>query len=341
MDKPVQKIENGYHVLTLKTSYPHFEGVWTWGDKMDQMIMLIRNPLHAIPSYHTMRYELWFSTSWQQSYDRRNFTYTERPTVEEWVPWRDARFVNEMNRWGNFTDYWMMGGMKWNYTYMDENNGPPYTNWTYTEDHRCFNRETADGRNVSKLMDCHPKAIIQFEKLYSPQESIGVAEMSKLAAVLDGVDHVDIIELEARPCVYKEVMRRTAFYNPNRNGKGPAPETKKFTYDQLEFMIAKVEELKFKYSQGEWLEDSNAIVLTNTLESYLVLIRLQYEVARREACQDDPEWYFNGDPGFTCAIVERDMCAPVSAHFADRSDGKTANTACCVCGGGIIPDELT
>lgn len=310
---------------------------------MDQMIMLIRNPLYAIPSYHTMRYELWFSTSWDQSYKRRNFTYTERPTVEEWIPWRDARFINEMNRWGNFTDFWMMGGMKWNSTeFVNEGveGAEQYTNWTYTPDPRCFNRTTIEGKNLTRLMDCNPKTIIQFEKLYSPKEDIGIKEMAKLAAVLDGVDNVDMLELEARPCVYKEVMRRTEFYNPNRNGKGPAPETKKFTIEQLAFMIHKMEELKFKYSRSEWQNDSNAVVLVDILSSYLTLTKIHYEVARKEACKDDPDWYFNGDPGFTCAIVEKDMCAPVSLHFGDRPDGKTANSACCICGGGIFPEAL-
>lgn len=331
--------ENGYHVLTLKTSYPHFEGPWAWGDEMDQMIMLIRNPLHAIPSYHTMRYELWFSTSWDQSYARRNFTYTERPTVEEWEPWRDARFKNEINRWGNFTDFWMMGGMKWNNTFIDGNGDdvPYHTNWTYNQDFRCHNRTTIDGRNLTRLMDCNPKTIIQFEKLYSPKEDIGLKEMAKLAAVLDGVENVDIIELEARPCVYKEVMRRTEFYNPNRNGKGPAPDTKKFTAEQIEMIIAKMVELRYKYSREEWQYDSNALVLVPILDSYITLAKLQFQIAIAEACADDESWYFNDDPGFTCAIVQKDMCHPISQMFPNGPNGLTANTACCICGGGIYP----
>ena len=49
---------NGLETLHIKTSYPHSEGVWSWGSRMDQMILLIRNPRWAIPSYHTMKFEL-------------------------------------------------------------------------------------------------------------------------------------------------------------------------------------------------------------------------------------------------------------------------------------------
>jgi len=50
--------------LTIKTSWPHKAGVWSWGSTMDQVILLVRNPRWAIPSYHTMQFELGYATDW-------------------------------------------------------------------------------------------------------------------------------------------------------------------------------------------------------------------------------------------------------------------------------------
>lgn len=37
--------------VAIKTSWPHHEGIWNWGNQMDQVLLLIRNPRWAIPSY--------------------------------------------------------------------------------------------------------------------------------------------------------------------------------------------------------------------------------------------------------------------------------------------------
>ena len=95
--------------LHVKSSYPHHEGTWTWGDKMDQMIMLLRNPRWALPSYHTMRFELDFSESWAQSYARIPYVYTVRPAVAQWETWREENFATEMDNWVNFINFWMDG----------------------------------------------------------------------------------------------------------------------------------------------------------------------------------------------------------------------------------------
>ena len=103
---------NGLETLHIKTSYPHSEGVWSWGSRMDQMILLIRNPRWAIPSYHTMKFELLFSNSWYSSYLRIPFVYTHRPPVEDWDLWRDAYFESEMQNWLDFIDFWMEGELR-------------------------------------------------------------------------------------------------------------------------------------------------------------------------------------------------------------------------------------
>lgn len=77
---------------------------------MDQMLLLIRNPRKAIPSYHNMRWELDYATDWDSSYARIPDTYTERPSVEQWETWRDGNFDREIDEWFRFYDFWMQGG---------------------------------------------------------------------------------------------------------------------------------------------------------------------------------------------------------------------------------------
>jgi len=95
--------------LHIKTGYPHHEGTWSWGDKMDQVVLLMRNPRWALPSYHTMRFELDFSESFVDSYLRIPYVYTVRPSVASWVTWRDINFEKEMQNWIDYIDFYMTG----------------------------------------------------------------------------------------------------------------------------------------------------------------------------------------------------------------------------------------
>lgn len=220
--------QEGQHVLTMKSSYPHPEGKWSWGNLMDQEMLLIRNPRYALPSYHTIRYELNFSQNWAQSYERINFTYTERPAVEMWEEWRDLRFDREMDRWCWYIDYWMSNGR---FRRLDDNGNPMH------DPHCQF--------EMSK--DCFPQAVIQFEKLISGDAKVGMRELDKMGDVLDASPHVAIIAKEARPCVYQEVIVRKEFYNANRDGNGPGNNEKTFTILQLRSMRNQIRTLYLKW----------------------------------------------------------------------------------------------
>ena len=69
------------NALHVKSSYPHHEGTWSWGDKLDQTLFLIRNPRWALPSYHSMRFELDFANNWAESFSRIGLTYKQRAPV--------------------------------------------------------------------------------------------------------------------------------------------------------------------------------------------------------------------------------------------------------------------
>jgi hypothetical protein len=256
--------ENGFeNVLTLKSSFPHPEGIWNWGANMDQVILLVRNPRWAIPSYHTLRYEIEFSKGWDESYKRRNFTYKERAPVDLWIQWRDARFDREMDRWGWFIDFWMQDGLK-----RAKNDGD------VEEQHwRCFKGQ----------MDCTPKAVIKYESLVSSNRNTGRQEMEKLGSVLDSSPNVNAIEPEARNCVFGKVLERKEFYNAARDGFGPATSEKVFTYQQLNAMRAQIETIRDKYAAEPWNQDPTAMDLVAALNSYIEEVQDEYELAVQEA----------------------------------------------------------
>jgi hypothetical protein len=249
--------QNGYNnVLTIKTSYPHHEGTWKWRGAMDQVILLVRNPRYAVPSYYTMRYELDFSDNWDKSYSRKEHTYTGRPLLHNWYTWRNNNWFKELNRWSWYIDFWMSGGMIRNVT------GIPEYDW-HCEGERHLN--------------CVPRTVIHFEKLYSEDEQTGVSEALRLASALDGSPNVTVIAPEARPCIYKEVMARPEFYNKNRDGKGSDPDLMTFHYTHLDYYWRRLEEYKDKYSTGEWLQNENAKILVQILDSYIEEISVEYE----------------------------------------------------------------
>jgi hypothetical protein len=191
---------------------------------MDQVLLLIRNPRRAIPSYHTMRWELGYATDWQSSYVHIPDTYMKRPTVDQWILWRNIHFNREMDAWYTFNDFWMQGGYR-----VDKGSVHP----------RCLNSE----------IDCQPKDVIDFDNLYSSSPS---NEFLKIGAVLDASPNVQVISDQARECVLRNVYNRTGHQDLNMHqGSRPFPDLPMqylFTLPQLERMFNRTIELRNKYS---------------------------------------------------------------------------------------------
>lgn len=265
--------EEGLHVTSLKTSYPHPEGDWSYGDqkKMHQSILLLRNPRYALPSFHTMRHELNFSDNFDDSHLRLNYTYTERSSVAEWENWRDHYFDMEMDRWGWVVEFWMQNGVR-------RGDGGAL-GWILRGDPG--NERYYDPRCGRDIPDCRPVRVLSFEKFYDPLE--GVAETSKLASAMVGLDGVGVIEEEGWPCVYHETLKKAEteprFYNTNRDGYGPAREAKKFTHRQLYIMMTEIDRLRNQFADANYNAANR--VSTNVLPDLLGILDGYYaEVAQ-------------------------------------------------------------
>jgi hypothetical protein len=85
-------------VVSVKTHYPQSNGrEIPWKDMVDRAILLLRSPLHAIPSYHNYVYE----------YDNKLAPHSTRAPTEEWIKWRDNNFEKELAAWETHLRYWV------------------------------------------------------------------------------------------------------------------------------------------------------------------------------------------------------------------------------------------
>ena len=70
-------------------------------------MLLVRSPRWAIPSYHSMRFELNYADGWMQTFQRTDYLYTDLLGVVQWYVWRNGRFDWEMSRWRYQNEFWM------------------------------------------------------------------------------------------------------------------------------------------------------------------------------------------------------------------------------------------
>lgn len=207
----------------MKIGFPNPNGIWSWENQMNQVVLLLRNPRWAIPSFHTMRYELDFADDWLSSFYRIPYIYTERPAVALWNSWRDANFNIELQAYVDHLEFWMQGGLE-----AETGNISPY----------CADND----------IDCRPKAVIDFENFYKENPDV---DFFQLAGILDKTYNstaVEMLAASARVCALDKVYEKTDLrHNNNRQGSGPTAQEFLFTSTQLQTMEDKLVELRDKY----------------------------------------------------------------------------------------------
>lgn len=83
----------GDAVVTVKTHYPQSNGVRVEFDgRIQRAFIVIRNPMHSIPSFFNHIYEVRNHLS----------VHSERAPVEDWIKWRDAYLETEISEYKKF-----------------------------------------------------------------------------------------------------------------------------------------------------------------------------------------------------------------------------------------------
>lgn len=90
---------NGHaNMVSIKTHYPSHEGREVPGaENIPRTILLLRHPLHSVPSYYNYLYEM----------ENHLENHSTRAPLEAWVAWRDANFDRQLQVWKKHTEYWM------------------------------------------------------------------------------------------------------------------------------------------------------------------------------------------------------------------------------------------
>ena len=91
-----RKRDDWYELISIKTHYPARPHKIESFRHMNRAILLIRNPIHALPSHANYHYEK----------DSKLADHTTRAPTSYWVEWRDHHFEDEIELWGNHIGYW-------------------------------------------------------------------------------------------------------------------------------------------------------------------------------------------------------------------------------------------
>jgi len=278
----------------MKANYPHHEGHWTWDDTMDQVMLVMRNPRHAIIEYHDVLNDINYATSAESAYNMSGNLYRKRAPLDEYLAWRDNRTLNEIHWYGWFIDYWMEAGLL---------RDIPSHRLTTTEH---FKREAQPGPFVESGrayevmvgnmtvsptydihcvydLDCEPVAIISIERLLDP--ILGPNESNKIAEAIDGKLGMTVIESEARKCVWRELVVNKKGVRNMLDRTGPQTDTYIFTDVMHQKMIDQLNRLKTKYSASEWSGKATVQDLLSIIDEYITDINLHISTNATELVQ--------------------------------------------------------
>mmetsp|Transcript_4978 Transcript_4978/g.5490 ORF Transcript_4978/g.5490 Transcript_4978/m.5490 type:complete len:440 (+) Transcript_4978:148-1467(+) len=247
----------------VKTQYPHYEGIWSYGSNLAQTIYLIRNPRWAMPSYHTLLSEIGYAHSWELAYSEVSKVFEKRAPMEDWTRWRDYRFDDEINLWGFHIDYYMGNGTQYWFDYDFERNGQTPFRFR-TEEERPWPKDS----HCIYDSDCAPKAVISYEYL---RDSVkGPAELKKIADVLRGkAGYEEVLEDEAIDCIWHETwVNAPEPSNDNRDLNGLPSEAYNFTLPQMYKIEDKLQEMIAKYEGRKWAANPVAMDLVDNFRNY-------------------------------------------------------------------------
>ena len=87
----------------IKSNYPHHEGFWSWGNRADQVVLVVQNIRRTMVEYHNILWDIAVGkASGYGSYDWGSdaVVYKYRPGLSSFLQWRDLRVLDEINWYG-------------------------------------------------------------------------------------------------------------------------------------------------------------------------------------------------------------------------------------------------
>mmetsp|Transcript_29339 Transcript_29339/g.44410 ORF Transcript_29339/g.44410 Transcript_29339/m.44410 type:complete len:412 (-) Transcript_29339:173-1408(-) len=251
----------------VKTQYPHYEGIWSYGQSMNQVVYVLRNPRWAMPSYLTLLSELDYAHTWQVAFDHFPEVLNQRAPMEDWIKWRDYRFEDELLLWGLHIDFYMENGAQYWMPYDFERNGQfPFSFLNETD------TKPQDFHCQHDIDDCRPVAVVSYERLKDP--ILGPSELEKIANALRGKAEMTVLREDGIQCMWHDTWVHTPSSSSDNDDDGfPTAYYYNFTMEQLQSIEDKLVEYRDKYGTGSWADHPPAQDLVANFISYLDEIR--------------------------------------------------------------------
>jgi len=271
----------------IKTNYPTHEGIWSWGNHTDQVMLVVRSIRTTLVEYHNILWDIDYAETYQEAFSRTENLFLERPPLDDWLAWRDLRVKDEIDWYGWFIDYWMEGGLMRD-IFTHKITTPEQWNMVtkptvYKKTDVAFDlivgndtdvEPSKDPHCINDLSDCRPSHIISGERLVTRES--GPVEGRKIARALKGKQGISdyLINEEAWDCIWSELMVKKKGDKTFLDRKGIAESNYNFSEEMINAMIKELNRLIDKYgggSQGEWSQES-AKVLVSLLMSHRDLL---------------------------------------------------------------------
>ena len=90
---------------TPPENYPHHEGYWTWSDVIDQTVLVLKNPRHAIEEYHAICWDVNYATQYDEALDNLDSLYVSHPDVDDFIAWCDKHIFRKIKWWDWHIDH--------------------------------------------------------------------------------------------------------------------------------------------------------------------------------------------------------------------------------------------
>lgn len=254
---------SGPRVGIIKTQWPHYQGIWSFGSTLDQVILVVRNPRWAIPSFHNILSEVNYAQDWQSVFGHIDDVFTARAPVANWIYWRDLKFDQELDLWAYHIDYYMEDGQQyWDELDYERVGESPFH--FRTEDMKPWPKDY----HCIYDIDCIPKEVISYEKLRNYET--GPNELRKIANTFRGKKAMTVLSDEAVDCVWFETfLKADAPKNDDRDEGGRSRVQYSMTNVQTQKIADKLYYMRDKYSESKYSNSTAAIDLVAIFNEYI------------------------------------------------------------------------
>ncbi|KAL3805569.1 hypothetical protein HJC23_005813 [Cyclotella cryptica] len=183
-------------VVAVRTHFPHTSGkLASWDGEIPRVIVILRNPLHAIPSYFNEVYEIRNHLPPGSSKDEQH----QADTHATWIKWRDAQYPSQTMLYRRFVSFWMERHIE------DDNNRIFFTYEELTD----WYKGPGDAKRMQTFLEKGLKENVLEMVKGGALEGVTVEDREKIDKLTSDATKNLVREGDA-PCIWKELIFPTS-----------------------------------------------------------------------------------------------------------------------------------